>query len=143
MIRWRFSAWVENFQLLATGLILNFSRNNFSLLVWTSSLIFICPFGRSYIALFQLYLYKMKNSWVRKYSKSTLFFYMHVCEPQGQSHYNGRCAIEFKCNWVLIPGTETLALLKSSWMEWDIVTAPNCSHRWFWTRHSWFCRMMF
>ena len=45
-----------------------------------------------------------------------LFFFLfsiHVCPPQGQSHHNGRWATELKFIQAFIPGTETLALLKS------------------------------
>ena len=51
-----------------------------------------------------------------------------VCPPQGWCHYSGRWATKLKCNQVFIPGTETLMLLKSLWMEWIEVTAPCRSH---------------
>ena len=41
------------------------------------------------------------------------FFFVPVCPTQGRSHYNGRWATELKCIQAFIPGTETLALLKS------------------------------
>ena len=64
-----------------------------------------------------LKLWSAKYTKIKKFSNFLFIylfiFFIHVCPPQGWSHYNGRWATEFMCNREFIPGTETLALLKS------------------------------